>query len=289
MRENEYVEGLEHFLAFSGEDTADVDSILEQLPTYAGSTLADLQSKGSGRVLDIGSGNGAKAIYLARRLQNLNISIVVDSLEPKAGQRARLAENYQGENKQFLGAVSGKTLEELKTSETYDLALAIHSLYEFPRNNEGDILPLDSLNYIISERGAGIIIIEHPEGDFQRMKRAIYPSFGKRLPVSQNILVKSLKTARIPYKIGDTIEGRFCLDRIIDAQEDKIGKIMSFLFSQSLDDQSLTDDGYCTVGRWVKNNARHDKRNHSYLWTPDISVWTYSRQRKPANDPSSFE
>lgn len=289
MRENEYVEGLEHFLAFSGEDTADVDSILEQLPTYAGSTLADLQSKGSGRVLDIGSGNGAKAIYLARRLQDLNISIVVDSLEPKARQRARLAENYQGENKQFLGAVSEKTLGEIKTSETYDLALAIHSLYEFPRNNEGDILSLHSLSYIISERGAGIFIIEHPEGDFQRMKRAIYPSFGKRLPVSQNILVKSLNTARIPYKIGDTIEGRFCLDRIIDAQEDKIGKIMSFLFSQSLDDQSLTDDGYCTVGRWVKNNARHDKRNHSYLWTPDISVWTYSHQRNPANDPSSFE
>lgn len=285
MRENDYVEGLEHFLALSGEDTFDIDSILKQLPTYAGSTLSDLQSKGSGRVLDIGSGNGAKAIYLARRLQDLNIRIVVDSLEPKAEQRARLAENYQGETKHFLGAVFGKTLGEIQISETYDLALAIHSLYEFPRNDEGDILSLDSLGYIISERGAGIVIIEHPEGDFQRMKRELYPFFGKKLPVSQHILIKSLKTARIPYKIGDTIEGRFCLDRLINAQENQIGKIMSFLFSQSLDDQSLTDDGYCTVGRWVKNNARHDKRNHSYLWTPDISVWTYSRQRETGNGP----
>jgi SAM-dependent methyltransferase len=282
------VEGLEHFLAFSDEDTVDIDSILKQLPNYAGSTLEDLKSKGYGRVLDIGSGNGAKAIYLARRLQDLNISIVVDSLEPKAEQRARLAENYQGENKQFLGAVSGKTLGEIQISETYDLALAIHSLYEFPRNNEGDILSLDSLGYIISERGAGIIIIEHPESDFQRMKREIYPSFGKNPPVSQNILVRSLKTALIPYKISDTIESRFCLDRIIDEQDAKIGKIMSFLFSDSLDDQSLTDNGYCTVGRWVKNNARNDKRNHSYLWTPDISVWTYSRQRETGNGPSSF-
>lgn len=277
MSEKHYVEGLERFLALSCEDRVVIDDVLKQLPAYAGSTLEDLRSNGYGRIIDIGSGSGAKALYLARRLRDLNINVVIDSLEPKAEQRARLAENYQGENINFLGAVYGKTLGDFQSSGTYDLVLIIHSVYEFPRNHEGEISSLHSLGHMISERGAGILIIEHPEGDLQKMKRELYPSFGKKMPISQDILLRSLRTACIPYKQGDTIEGTFYLDKIINDHDAKIGETMSFLFSDSLDDRSLTDNEYCTVGRWVKANARHDKENRAYLWTPDACVWIYRR------------
>lgn len=277
MSEKEYVESLARFLTFSCEDKIVIDGILKQLPAYASSTLEDLRLKGYGRIIDIGSGNGAKAIYLAHRLRDLGINVIIDSLEPKAEQRARLAENYQGENINFLGAVYGITLGDIQISGTYDLVLVIHSLYEFPRNHEGEISSLGSLGHMISERGAGILIIEHPEGDLQKMKRELYPSFGKKMPISRDILLRSLQTACIPYTLGDTIEVTFYLDKIINEHDAKIGKTMSFLFSDSLDDRSLTDNEYCTVGRWVKANARHDKKNHAYLWTPDGCVWIYRR------------
>lgn len=291
VSEKDYVDSLEYFLASSGEDTVDFDGILEQLPIYAESTLEFLKAKRFGRVLDIDSGNGAKAIYLAHRLQELDISVVIDSMEPKAEQRALLAKNYQGKNQQFLGTVFGKTFQEIKAGSKYDLTIAIHSLYEFPRNEEGELLSLDLLDYIITERGAGVIIIEHPHGDFQKIKRELYPVFGKRPPISQDIVVRSLERVRIPYNIGDTIECRFSIERIMNDGEAKIGKMMSFLFSESLDDEPLTDHEYRTIGRWVKTNARQDKENRSYLWTPNSSVWTYSRRTteavRPADSPDT--
>jgi SAM-dependent methyltransferase len=278
--EKEYVESLEHFLESSGEDTVVVDGILEQFPNFAYPTLENLRSKGSGCVLDIGSGNGAKAIYLARRLQELGINIVIDSLEPKAEQREGLAKNYRGENQKYFGTVFGQVLSGIQPDKKYDLALAIHSLYEFPRDGDGNIPSLDSLGNIVSDQGAGVIIFEHPEGDFQRMKHEIYPLLGKKLPVSQNGVTKSLEAVGISYKVGNIIECRFSLNAIIRKSEFEIGKAMSFLFSDSLDSPSLTEDDYQTIGRWVKNNVRRDDEENLYLWTPDVSIWTFSRQRK---------
>lgn len=277
--EKEYVEGLEHFLESSGEDTVDVDGILEQFPHFAGATLEKLKASGSGRILDIGSGNGAKAIYLAKKLQELGVNVIVDSIEPKAEQRIRLAKNYQGENKKFFGKVFEQQFGNVKV-DNYDLALVIHSLYEFPRDEEGNILTLDSFGNIVSENGAGVIVVEHPEGDFQRMKCEIYPKLGKQLPVSQSVIQKSLEMAGIPYKVGDKIEFKFPLNSIINKTEVELGKIMSFLFSDSLSNQSLTEADYQTIGSWIKSNVRQDSEGNSYLWTPDISIWTYSRQRK---------
>lgn len=273
----EYVESLEHFLESSGEDTVDVDGILHQLPSSARLAFENLKSKGSGRVLDIGSGNGEKAIYLAHKLQELGINIVVDSIEPKAEQRDSLARNYQNENQKFFGTVSEQTLGEIKLDRKYDLALVIHSLYEFPRDEEGKILSLDSLGNLVSDQGAGVIVIEHPEGDFQKMKHELYPAFGKKMPVSQNVVVESLEAAGVPYKVGDKIEFRFPLDTIINKQEFEIGKAMAFLFSESLENQSLTESNYQAIGQWVKKNVRRDDKSHSYLWTPDICIWTFRK------------
>jgi SAM-dependent methyltransferase len=277
--EKEYVEGLEHFLESSGEDTVDVDGILEQFPLFAGATLKNLTAKGYGRVLDIGSGNGAKAIYLARKLQGLGVDVVVDSIEPKAEQRTGLVKNYQGENQKFFGKVFEQQLGSAQVDK-YDLALAIHSLYEFPRDEEGNILSIDSFGNIVSENGTGVIVIEHPGGDFQRMKHEIYPQLGKKLPVSQSVIQRSLELAGVPHKVGEKIEFRFPLNSIIGKTELEIGKIMSFLFSDSLGNPVFTENNYRMIGRWVKNNARQDNEGNSYLWTPDVSIWTYGRQRK---------
>lgn len=280
--EKGYVENLEHFLESSGEDTVDVDGILEQFPNFASTTLENLKTRGFGKVLDIGSGNGAKAIYLAKKLQELGINAVVDSIEPKAEQRTGLTKNYQGENKKFFGKVFEQQFGNVQADD-YDLALAIHSLYEFPRDEEGNILTLDSFGNIVSENGAGVIVVEHPEGDFQKMKREIYPKLGKQLPVSQSVVQKSLEIAGIPHKVGDKIEFRFPLNSIIGKTEPEIGKAMSFLFSDSLGEQPLTDTDYQMIGHWVKSNAQQDSDGNSYLWTPDVSIWTYSRQRKIGN------
>ena len=275
--EKEYVEGLEHFLESSGEDTADIDGILEQFPIFAGPTLENLKSKGSGRILDIGSGNGAKAIHLARALQGLGIEVMGDSREPKAEQREGLARNYQGENQKFFGTASEQSLGEIQLDKKYDLALAIHSLYEFPRDGEEGLLSFDSLGDIVSDQGAGVIVIEHPEGDFQRMKHELYPTFGKKLPVSQSVVTKSLEAADVPYKVGEKIEFKFSLNEIINKPESEIGKTMAFLFSDSLSDQSLTENDFQTIGRWVKGNVRRDDEGNSYLWTPDIAIWTFRK------------
>lgn len=277
--EKEYVKGLEHFLESSGEDTVDIDGILEQFPLFAGTTLENLKAKGSGRILDIGSGNGAKAIYLAHKLQELGVSVVIDSIEPKAEQRMGLDKNYQGENQKFFGRVFEQQLGGTQV-DNYDLALAIHSLYEFPRDERGNILTLDSFGNIVSENGVGVIIVEHPEGDFQRMKQEIYPKLGKRSPVSQSVVQKSLEMSGVPHKPGDKIEFRFPLNLVMDKTELEIGKTMFFLFSDSINNQSLAETDYQMIGRWVKNNARHDNEGNSYLWTPDVSIWTYNRQRK---------
>lgn len=275
--EKEYVEGLEHFLESSGEDTADIDGILEQFPDFAGSTLENLKSKGSGRILDIGSGNGAKAIHLAHALQGLGIDVVIDSLEPKAEQREGLTKNYQGEDQRFFGTVSGQPLGEIQLDKKYDLALAIHSLYEFPRDEKEGLLSLDSLGNIVSDQGAGVIVVEHPEGDFQRMKRELYPAFGKKAPVSQSVVTKSLEAAGVPYKVGGKIEFKFSLNEMLDKPEYEIGKAMAFLFSDSLSDQSLTENDFQTIGRWVKENVRRDDEGSPYLWTPDIAIWTFRK------------
>jgi SAM-dependent methyltransferase len=275
--ETEYVEGLEGFLESSAEDAVDIDGILEQFPTFAGSTFNDLKSRGSGRVLDIGSGNGAKAINFARKLFDLDVSVVVDSVEPKAKQRECLVKNYQGENKEFFGFVFDKPFDETTITRRYDFVLVIHSLYEFPRNEYGEILSLNLLDKTMSEGGAGVIIIEHPDGDLQRMKREMYPLFEKKSPVSQDLVTRCLEKSHIPFKVGGKIEFSFSLDSIINNREDDIGKALSFLFSDSLDNRCLTSREFAAIGQWIKRNVRVDYKNNSYLLTPDISIWIFNR------------
>jgi SAM-dependent methyltransferase len=277
--QKEYVEDLEYFLKFSSEDTVDVNGILKQFPGYAGRTLESLKSRGSGRILDIGSGNGAKAIYLARRLHGLGVSVVIDSIEPKTEQRGHLLEHYAGDNLKFRGKISDKTLAGAGVKEEYDIVLVIHVLYEFPRAKDDTIISLDMLGRAVTPDGAGIIIIEHPDGDFQRMKRELYPRLGKKAPVSLDLVLKTLKKSKIPHKLGEEIDFKFSLDKIIDKTPAEIGKEMSFLFSDSLEERPMGESEHQLIGSWAKDNARSGSKGHRYLFTPDIAVWTFKFDR----------
>ena len=275
-QEEEYVSSLEDFLEASREDVVDVDGILAQLPIYAYPLLQTLKDKGSGRVIDIGSGNGAKAIYLARKLQQMGIEVTVDLIEPKAEQIKRLVHNYRGEKQKYLGNIYQSTLGELQLDAHYDLALVIHSLYEFPRDNDETILSLDRLGQLVSVYGSGVIITEDSEGDFQKMKRELYPALGKKDPLDSDIIARTLEKFGIPFRVGDKIESQFNLDSFIDKSPIEIGKNMAFLFSDSLDDESLHEASYVQIGEWVKENIRQSN-GHSYLWTPDITLWTFNK------------
>jgi len=275
--EKEYVEGLECFLEASHEDSVNIDGLLEQLPHFADATLARLKERGSGLVLDIGAGNGAKASYLARRLEKLGVRVLVHSIEPKAEQRARIEQHYQGENRRFFGAVQPLPLEEAPDHERYDLILLIHSLYEFPMASDGIIPSLAALRKLIAENGVASIIIEHPDGDFQRMKREFYPSLGKNFPVSLQTVERTLASFGFPYAVGNPIDFSFDMTAVIDRTDAEIGHVLSFLFSDSLNAEPLRQKDLEHIGSWARANARKTRDGRCALWTPDIVIWVQSK------------
>jgi SAM-dependent methyltransferase len=273
-KEQEYVTGLELFLDASHEDILTPEAIIEQLPKFAPDFLKNLKDLETLTILDIGSGNGQKAIYLAQKLQEKNphLQIIIDSLEPKLEQREHLAKNYQ--NTPFLGQVFDATLANANFCKSYELVIILHSLYEFPRDVQNQILSLDRLKQIISPHGCCVIAIEHPEGDFQKMKRELYPNFGKKIPLSLPLVTTTLEAAKFSYQIGDIIDYNSPLNHLLHLSEAEIGQKLAFLFSESLLDYPLKDEQYTIVGQWVKNNQRVQDEL-IYLHTPDILIWVY--------------
>jgi SAM-dependent methyltransferase len=273
-KEQEYVTGLELFLDVSHEDILTPEAIIAQLPAFAPDFLKNIKDLKTLRILDIGAGNGKKAIYLAKNFQEKHphLQIIIDCLEPKLEQRESLVKNYQ--NTPFLGEVFADTLENANFSKTYNLVIVLHSLYEFPRTSQNQILSLERLKEIISPHGCCVIAIEHPEGDFQKMKRELYPIFGKKSPLSLSLVTSTLAMANLSYQVGNIIDYNSPLDYLLKLPEAEIGKQLAFLFSASLIDYPLKDQQYEIVGQWVKNNQQV-KDELIYLHTPDILVWIY--------------
>ena len=273
-QQEEYVTGLEAFLDSSEEDRLIEEAIVKQLPSFA-PELCNYMQNGEGiRILDVGSGNGQKAIFLAKVIttKKQNINIVIDSLEPKEEQRKHLYERYA--NTHFMGRVFNDTLAKANFGWLYDLVIILHSLYEFYRDSQGKILSLDRLGKIMFPHGCAVIAIEHPDGDFQRMKKALYPQFGKMPAVSLSIICETLAAANIPYQVGEIIDYNFPINDILALPEEEIGKHLAFLFATSLSEPNLTEEQYQIIGEWVKSNKRIDGESF-YLHTPDILIWIY--------------
>ncbi|MBD2665333.1 class I SAM-dependent methyltransferase [Richelia sinica] len=276
VKEQEYVAGLELFLGVSHEDILTPEAIIEQLPKFAPDFLKHLQNLETQKILDVGSGNGNKAIYLARKLRENfpQLQIIIDSLEPKLEQQKKLFQNYRSTS--FLGQVFAQTLASASLSTSYDLVIVLHSLYEFPRGTDEEILSLERLQEIMAPHGCCVIATEHPDGDFQKMKRELYPKFGKKSPLSLSLIVANLEKAQISYQIGDIIDYNSPLNHLLELSDNEIGKQLAFLFSDSLEDDPLKNEQYTIVGQWVRHNHRVEDEL-VYLHTPDVLVWIYPR------------
>jgi len=262
-----YVKSLEGFLANYSEDKIDVDGILAQLPTYASHFPID---KGNATLLDIGAGNGAKSLYFAKALSSMGVQLRIDSIEPKDEQRHRLKINHEQENNRYLGKIYDVVLADAEIQDTYDFIFCIHSLYEFIRNDDGTIHSLEKIPSLLNKNGVGIIIVEHANGDFQQMKRELYPILGKQEPVSEDIIKQTLNAHNIHYQVGELIEFRFPLPNIHKSATD-LGKSVEFLFSDSLG-FVLSDSELPRIGKWIQKHVRSEN-GETYLWTPDSIFW----------------
>jgi SAM-dependent methyltransferase len=270
--EQKYVTSLESFLEHSSEDKVDVDGILAQLPAYTNHFPEYWQTKKSATLLDVGSGNGAKALYFAKVLSTMGVRLRIDSVEPKPEQQCLLEKNHALENNQYLGKIYDGTLAQAEFQDAYDFLFVIHSLYEFTRNDDGLIDSLEKIPSLLRKNGVAIIVVEHTNGDFQRMKRELYPRLGKPEPVSEAIIKQTLNVHHIDYQLGDLIEFRFPLPNLKDCSVIEIGKSVEFLFSDSLQNSHLSDSELTLIGKWIQEHARCDN-GENYFWTPDAVFW----------------
>jgi len=276
ISDKKYVASLEVFLDDSHEDSADIDGILIQVKKVDPQFLSTLKEKKHIRILDVGSGNGAKALYLAKELKKMGITSTIDSIEPKATQRKHLRELHAKYHNAYLGKVFAKQVHEVEVKAKYDIILVIHCMYEYPRNTDDTLKGLNKLDRYLTDDGIGVFIIEDPQGDFQKMKRYFYPKFGKKSSVSVTLIKRTLKKADISYVAGESIPFDFSLTHVISQDPIAIGKNIGFLFSESLTDKPLHDEQYERVGKWVSNHVK-EKKKETYLSTPDFAIWFFPR------------
>ncbi len=266
-----YVDTLEAFLHASTEDRVDVQALLQQLPLYAPKLYKKMQTEKRIAILDVGTGNGEKAFLLAEALQENGVVVTLDGVEPKSEQCRRLEENAKRHPTVAYRTLSQTTLEALTTETHYDLIIAIHSVYEFPRDSNQDI-SLEPLKHLLAENAAVAVILEHPEGDFQSMKREIYPLLRKSAPVNAGTVSRALKAAGLSTCLGERVPFQFPIQGE-EGDAETIGRSMGFLFSDDLKENPLSKENFAAIGDWVKAHAKKEIDGNAHLLTPDIIVW----------------
>lgn len=267
-----YTAGLEMYLEESKEDEANVNGIIEQIPVFAPQLL---DFKDSIKILDIGAGNGRKSLLLGHHFSDLGLEIKLYCVEPRLEQRKKLFRNFFGPGWSYLRRVYDNPLGETDFKTKYDFVLLIHSLYQFPRTENGLVLTLDKAHNALDKNGAGVIIFEHPEGDFRRLKQELHKRFfDVDIPMTEDNITQSLNHYKIPYKNGNKIDFKLCLDNLLKLSDEDLGKKFGFLFSYSLDDEILDNEQYRQVGQWIRGNSivQGDSR---YLDTSDLVIWFY--------------
>ncbi len=286
-----YQESLDAFLKATNEDILDPLAIIVQASEYAEKLLYKVEEKQPEiEILDIGSGNGRKSHTLAAWLGTPGIGPHqiglggtthkiftsektvprVDAIEPKQEQRLVLEETYR--NSHFLREVYPTTLAEAPLSRKYDLVLALHSLYEFLRNEDGTIATFEKAFQYIKDDGVGVIVKEHPESDIQRLKKDLSSVLQRPFPLTPQAVEKTLKKHNIFYKQGRSVYFNFPIS--LDQDSLSLGKQFDFLFSQKLDDQTLNERDYKEIAQWVRQNIRR-KGEKTYLSTANTIYWWY--------------
>ncbi|MEK6891509.1 MAG: methyltransferase domain-containing protein [Nanoarchaeota archaeon] len=287
--QKQYVEGLEAFFEASGENESDVNGIIEQIPKYFPRLSKVKDAQENIRVLDVGSGNGAKSMLLAERVHDVYLTKpTVDFIEPTDEQRVGLFKRliYMAQNgKRYDGAIYPTTFKDFepKNGTKYDMVLFLHSLYQFPKNESGIIPGLEKVRDLLSEDGCGIVVLEDYEADFQRMKRELYPKFGRTNFVNIYDVKRSFQEAGLSVKQGDKIPVNFCFDKILgfSALNDlDIGRYLSFLFSTGLEEKDLTPEQYTEAGKWVRGNLKSNGISKSYIDSTNAVLWVYNDELK---------
>ena len=138
------------------------------------------------RRLDIGAGNGLKSLYFAKMLTDMDIKVVIDSIEPNRQLVAELKKNHEQEGNQYLGRVWETTFAVAAIQKFYDIMFSIHSMYHFPRSDDGMILGLESIPGLMKSNSLFVVVSEYDRRDtFQKLKQKFYPRLGiKTEPVS---------------------------------------------------------------------------------------------------------
>ena len=214
-----------------------------------------LMKKKRVRILNIGSRHPERPLRLARAFRRMGLSPVVDFMEPSLAKRRMLLKISETDYSGHFGRIYPKTIEDAESNREYDIITALHALYESPRNRDGTISTLKKTISFLEEGGLCAFSLNTPESDFQKIREAFFPSFGKREPISISILEKSLKKDKIPYEIGTPAESIFSLNPCKNESEEALGKRMEFLFSDSLDSPPLTGEQCKTLGRWIRKNS----------------------------------
>jgi hypothetical protein len=247
-----YADGLDIFLNLSREDEMDIEGVASQFPLSAPGTLESLTSRA--RILDVGAGNGRKASLLARWLNGRGVrAIEIDSLEPTPEQRERLERTHALAG-HYSGTIHDVRFQDFSVSHPYDILLLSHALYQFPRAADGTLLHLDKLPSLLAPDGVGIILHEDPRGDLHRIKHALWEEMQrKEVPVTLDVVLRSLESHEIPYKIGESVEFGGELDQLYDWTDERIGQAFEFLFSNSLQEPALTPVHHRRIGGYVRD------------------------------------
>ena len=288
--QKQYVKGLEAFFEVSEEHGIDVNGIMEQV-------WAKVHYGRKVRILDIGSGNGEKALRLCDKINDLEEARPkIDLIEPNPIQREKLDKNLslwiRKGGAHYLGNTFSGTLQDFnpKKNEKYDLVMFLHSLYQFPRDEKGNIVGIEKVKDLMTDDGCGIVVLEDDGGYFRRMKRELYHRFGKTNLLSMKDIERSFCDKGFSTKLGNKIDMKLYLDRFEGLSDLELGRTFEFLFSTALNENDLSDDQYTEVGRWMRGNyiseyvAGSNGKTWKYLDISDRVLWFYNDKIKGVNE-----
>ncbi len=270
-----YVPSLEDYLQSSSEDLLDAEHVFTQLQTLPFDFLTHWKGMKSITMLDIGAGNGVKALNLAKAIEREGIRVRIDSIEPNADQLRTLKQQHARENGKYLGQIYETTLAEANLSGQYDIVIVFHSLYQFPRNPDDTIDGLEKAHSALKEEGLGVVINEFSLKDtFQKMKHELYPRFRMRTPVSEKVIQKSFAHHQIPCQVAKAFQFKYWLGNISAKSDLELGQALDFLLSERLDSEPLSENEYAQVGRWVRQQAYYDEASQRhYLSNWHVLIW----------------
>ena len=262
-----FVESLQSFLEKTQEDKIVVKGIISEFPDFASQTLEKILKQGFVKILDIGAGNGMKALLLSDYFKNQNIKVILDAVEPKKEQIDLLENHYQ--NTDYLRTVFDKPFDEAELKETYDIVLVIHSLYEFSMQEDGTFLSMEKIYSCIADDGVIIITMKDTYDDLEYLKYDLLPQLNRNVTISQESIEKTLHKLNIAFVTSKPLEMPFMVDKNKPALD--IGYELNFMLSSSLEDRALLDTECEALGNRVL--AKVKEKGSPNLVLRDILTW----------------